>query len=38
MSEIRAAVEEGRLLAYAAEFYALQREGASSPPQVEDPA
>jgi queuine tRNA-ribosyltransferase len=38
MSEIRAAVEEGRLLAYAAEFYALQREGASPPPQVEDPA
>jgi queuine tRNA-ribosyltransferase len=38
MSEIRAAVEEGRLLVYAAEFYALQREGASPPPQVEDPA
>ncbi len=38
MSEIRAAVEEGRLLAYAAEFYALQREGASPPPQLEDPA
>ena len=29
MAEIRAAIEGGRLAAYAAEFYALQREGAA---------
>ena len=29
MAEIRAAIESGRLAAYAAEFYALQREGAA---------
>jgi queuine tRNA-ribosyltransferase len=33
MTEIRAAVEAQRLSAYAAEFYALQREGAATPPQ-----
>jgi hypothetical protein len=31
MSEIRAALEEGRLLAYAAEFYAWLSEGAPPP-------
>ncbi len=36
MSEIRAAVEERRLSAYAAEFYALQREGAVPPLQAEE--
>ena len=36
MSEIRAAIEERRLRAYAAEFYALQREGAAPPGQPEE--
>jgi queuine tRNA-ribosyltransferase len=35
MSEIRAAVEGRRLHAYAAEFYALQREGSASEAQAE---
>ena len=36
MTEIRAAVEERRLRAYAAEFYALQREGAAPSGQAKD--
>jgi queuine tRNA-ribosyltransferase len=36
MTEIRAAVEERRLSAYAAEFYALQREGTPPPGQPEE--
>jgi queuine tRNA-ribosyltransferase len=36
MTEIRAAIEERRLRAYAAEFYALQREGAAPPGQPEE--
>jgi queuine tRNA-ribosyltransferase len=36
MTEIRAAVEERRLRAYAAEFYALQREGAAPRGQPEE--
>jgi queuine tRNA-ribosyltransferase len=36
MSEIRAAVEGRRLLDYAAEFYALQREGTAPGGQAED--
>jgi queuine tRNA-ribosyltransferase len=36
MTEIRAAVEERRLRAYAAEFYALQREGTAPPGQPEE--
>jgi queuine tRNA-ribosyltransferase len=36
MAEIRAAVEERRLRAYAAEFYAWQREGAAPPGQAKE--
>jgi queuine tRNA-ribosyltransferase len=36
MTEIRAAVEERRLAAYAAEFYALQREGTAAPLQAQE--
>ncbi len=36
MAEIRAAIEAGRLSAYAAEFYARQREGAAPGGQAAD--